>query len=375
MMSNQGIVSARHVDHVGMTVPNLDEAIRFFEDALGGLLLWRVGPFHETATGVPINSVQIAMLRLGPSLNIELLEFDADQQQRKMPSNIDMGAGHIAFFVDDILAAAESLRKHGAELLQGPLEGAGEEKKGEKIWYFKTPWGAFMEILWRPDHLPYEQKTENRLFNQKGPWSNRPVTQGIQSAKHVDHVGMVVPDLDAAVEFFEEALGAQLLWRVGPFHKTPTGVPIKSVILAMLRLGPNLNIELQAFEAEQQEKHLPSNVDFGATHIAFFVEDIQAAAASLAGYGAELLHGPIESAGDAKKGEQIWYFKTPWGGLMEILWRPDHLPYEETTENRLFQRPRGRRMVSRKRRVSLENHHAISQGQGRINACCGQVAR
>jgi catechol 2,3-dioxygenase-like lactoylglutathione lyase family enzyme len=47
MMSNQGIVSARHVDHVGMTVPDLEEAIRFFEDALGGLLLWRVGPFHS----------------------------------------------------------------------------------------------------------------------------------------------------------------------------------------------------------------------------------------------------------------------------------------------------------------------------------------
>lgn len=26
-MSNQGIVSARHVDHFGMTVPNLNEAI------------------------------------------------------------------------------------------------------------------------------------------------------------------------------------------------------------------------------------------------------------------------------------------------------------------------------------------------------------
>ena len=60
-MSNQGIVSAMHVDHVGLTVPNLDEAIRFFEDALRGLLLWYVRPFHETATGVPINSVQIAI--------------------------------------------------------------------------------------------------------------------------------------------------------------------------------------------------------------------------------------------------------------------------------------------------------------------------
>ncbi len=335
-MPNQGIVSARYVDHVGMTVPNLDEAIRFFEDALGARLLWRVGPFHETATGVPIKSVQIAMLRLGPALNVELLAFDADQQERKMPANIDIGAAHIAFFVDDIRAAAESLRSHGADLLQGPLEGAGEEKKGELIWYFRTPWGAFMEILWRPAHLPYERQTKNRLFTQSDAWSSC-VGMGILSAKHVDHVGLVVPDLDAAVRFFEDALGAQLLWRVGPFQKTPTGVPITSVILAMLRLGPNLNVELQAFEAEEQVKRTPSNVDWGATHIAFFVDDMQTAASSLASHGGELLHGPIETAGDLKAGEQIWYFKTPWGSLMEILWRPDHLPYEKTTANRLFQ--------------------------------------
>jgi catechol 2,3-dioxygenase-like lactoylglutathione lyase family enzyme len=255
--------------------------------------------------------------------------------------------------VGDIRAAAESLRNHGAELLQGPLEGAGEEKKGEKIWYFKTPWGAFMEILWRPDHLPYEQKTENRLFTQKDAWSNRSVTQGILSAKHVDHVGMVVPVLDAAVRFFEDALGAQLLWRVGPFHKTPTGVPIKNVALAMLRHGPNLNVELQAFEAEQQEKRLPSNVDFGATHIAFFVDDLQTAGASLESHGAELLQGPIETAGDAKKGERIWYFKTPWGSLMELLWRPDHLAYEGTTQDRLSRldhHPHAERMPPLERR-------------------------
>lgn len=333
----RGIASARYVDHIGMTVPFMEAAINFFENALGGLLLWRVGPFHETATGVPINSVQIAMLRLGPSLNVELLQFDADQQRRTMPSNIDIGTGHVAFFVDDIEAAAESLRHHGAELLQGPLEGSGEEKRGEKIWYFKTPWGAFMEILWRPEHLGYEERTENRIFNPKDTWPILAADNGIVSARYVDHVGVVVPDLDAAVAFFELGLGAQLLWHVGPLEETPTGVPIKNVVLAMLRLGPNLNVELQAFEAEQQEKSWPSNVDCGASHIGFFVEDLQAAATSLASHGAKLLHGPIRTAGDVKEGEQIWYFETPWGGLMELIWRPDHLSYEKTTVNRLSQ--------------------------------------
>ena len=169
----KGLVSARHVDHVGITVPDLDAAIEFFEDALGAELLWNLGPFHETPTGVPIQSINVAMLRLGPNINLELMAFNAEAQRKVMPSNIDYGATHIAFFVDDLDAAAASLQKHGAELLSGPLDAKGDVKQGERIWYFKTPWGAFMEILWRPDHLGYESQTPNRLFQPCDSWSER----------------------------------------------------------------------------------------------------------------------------------------------------------------------------------------------------------
>jgi len=169
-MSTPGIATARHVDHVGITVPDLDQAIAFFENAFAAQLLWRVGPFPETPTGAPIESVHLAMLRLGPNLNLELLAFKAPQQRLEMPSNVDLGAAHIAIFVDDMHAAADSLMKHGAMLLRGPIVAAGDVKRGEVIWYFKTPWGAFMEILSRPDHLPYEELTSHRLFNPKDQW-------------------------------------------------------------------------------------------------------------------------------------------------------------------------------------------------------------
>jgi catechol 2,3-dioxygenase-like lactoylglutathione lyase family enzyme len=58
------------------------------------------------------------------------------------------------------------------------------------------------------------------------------MSKGIVSARHVDHVGFTVPDLDAAIEFFERALGADLLWKLGPFDETPTGVNINSINLA-----------------------------------------------------------------------------------------------------------------------------------------------
>ncbi len=82
-MSNHGIVSAWHVDYFGMTVPDLNEAIRFFEDAIGAKLLWRVGAFAETSSDFPIEGVTLAMLRLGPNLNLELPEFRAEKQPKE----------------------------------------------------------------------------------------------------------------------------------------------------------------------------------------------------------------------------------------------------------------------------------------------------
>ena len=137
---SKGIVSARHVDHVGITVPDLDVAIQFFEQALGADLLWKLGPFDETPTGVPIRSINIAMLRLGPSINVELMAFDADTQQRTMPSNIDYGATHIAFFVDDIEAAAKSLAENGAELLKD-LSTPRRRKAGRTYLVFQNSLG------------------------------------------------------------------------------------------------------------------------------------------------------------------------------------------------------------------------------------------
>lgn len=90
-----------------------------------------------------------------------------------MPNNVDLGASHIAFFVDDIRAAAQSLKEHGAELLRGPIQAQGDIKKGEEVWYFKTPWGAFMEILWRPYRLGYEKDTANRIFQPHDNWLDR----------------------------------------------------------------------------------------------------------------------------------------------------------------------------------------------------------
>ena len=169
----RGIPSATNVDHFGVTVPDLQQAIEFFTEVLGADLIFTFdeGPGTKNpadlnaAFGVPQNSkLKIAMLRLGPTVNLELMQYESSEQRQVMPKNSDFDAPHIAFFVGDMDVAAEYLSDHGCKLFSGPLSSKEGPKAGQSIRYFQTPWGMFLEILTRPKHMPYEEQTAVRLF-------------------------------------------------------------------------------------------------------------------------------------------------------------------------------------------------------------------
>ena len=43
------------------------------------------------------------------------------------------------------------------------------------------------------------------------------MSKGLPGLSHVDHVGLTVPDLDAAVGFYCDVFGGHELYRLGPF--------------------------------------------------------------------------------------------------------------------------------------------------------------
>ncbi len=94
--------------------------------------------------GVPKedSKLQIAMLRLGPTLNLELMDYDTCDQRRLMPRNSDCDALHIAFFVDDMKAAADYLIEHGCKLFSRPLVSEKGPKAGQVIRNVQAPWGG-----------------------------------------------------------------------------------------------------------------------------------------------------------------------------------------------------------------------------------------
>jgi catechol 2,3-dioxygenase-like lactoylglutathione lyase family enzyme len=145
----RGIPSATNVDHLGITVPDLQQAIGFFTEVLGAefLFSFQEGPGTSNpanlnqAFGVPPDSkLHIAMLRLGPTLNLELMEYESSDQRKVMPRNSDYDAPHIAFFVSDMDAAAAYLIEHGCKIFSGPLVSERGPKAGQSIRYFQAPW-------------------------------------------------------------------------------------------------------------------------------------------------------------------------------------------------------------------------------------------
>jgi catechol 2,3-dioxygenase-like lactoylglutathione lyase family enzyme len=146
----------RAVDHVAFTVPNLDEAVRFFVEHFGAELVFTDGPFvdHESDGMLrrlnvdPRARSSLAMIRLGQNHNVELFEYIAPQQQTIPARNSDVGGHHLAFYVEDIDAGYEYIRAiPGVTVQEGP-NGVSQEAPvaGQRWFYFQTPWGMQMEL-------------------------------------------------------------------------------------------------------------------------------------------------------------------------------------------------------------------------------------
>ncbi len=106
------------LDHIGIAVRDLDEALAFYRDALG----LEIGDAED----VPSQHVRARFLPVGEAA-LELLE--ATSEQSAIARSIDRrgpGLHHVTLRVDDIAAALAQLKARGVRLVdETPREGAG----------------------------------------------------------------------------------------------------------------------------------------------------------------------------------------------------------------------------------------------------------
>lgn len=128
------------VDHIGIAVKSIDEALKFYEGVLG------LECVEQEV--VEEQKVKVSFLPIGDT-EVELLEStDEDGPVAKFIERKGEGVQHIAYRVDDIEKAIEELKEKGIRMIdEKPRYGAG----GAKIAFLhpKSTFGVLIELCQR----------------------------------------------------------------------------------------------------------------------------------------------------------------------------------------------------------------------------------
>jgi catechol 2,3-dioxygenase-like lactoylglutathione lyase family enzyme len=166
--NNTGIIG---IDHVGINVPDLNEAVTFFSDVLGFTPVTQLGPIPLDAAWKEANhiypatgAVTIKMINAGTGASIEVFTYADNKGSKVHPNSDDIGASHIAFYTSDINAAVKYLKSKGVKLLGEPYLTPSGDTAGESWVYFETPWGSKMELVSYPDGKGYEKTNPKKIL-------------------------------------------------------------------------------------------------------------------------------------------------------------------------------------------------------------------
>lgn len=158
----------QRLDHIGFTVPDLQQAHDFLVDVLGCEYMYKLGPYvHEDSDWMtehlnvhPRTVMQeLRFFRLGGQAVFEVFQYNAPDQHTDVPKNSDIGGHHVALYVDDIGAAVAYLQERGVQVLGDPTD-SQNASEGQRWVYFLTPWGMQFELVSYPNGKAFDHHPE-----------------------------------------------------------------------------------------------------------------------------------------------------------------------------------------------------------------------
>jgi len=175
--AGKGIPGLRGTEHIGFTVPDLEQATRFFVDVIGCEFIFELGPFEakddwmETHLNVHPRTVmrRLRFFRCKHGTNFEIFQYEAPDQNLILPKNSDVGGHHLAFYVDDFQVALDYLKQNGVRLLGQPTFRTAGPNAGQMWIYFLAPWGMQLELVSFPNGKEYEKTAPTKLWHPAKP--------------------------------------------------------------------------------------------------------------------------------------------------------------------------------------------------------------
>jgi glyoxylase I family protein len=172
-----GLPGLRGTEHIGFTVPNLDEAQSFFVDVIGCEFVYSLGPFEHPDEDWMLEHLnvhprtvmrELRFFRCGHGPNFEIFQYEAADGAAAEPKNSDVGGHHLAFYVDDLDAAVAHLEAHGIKVLGEPTK-SSSHSTGQRWVYFLSPWGMQFELVSYPHGKAYESTAPVKLWHPARP--------------------------------------------------------------------------------------------------------------------------------------------------------------------------------------------------------------
>ena len=148
-------MTVTRIDHVGITVSDLDRALGFYRDLLGLRVIAETTVAEpEVAELLGLDSVQlrIADLDSGDGRTVELLQYLQPKGRRIAYESSDSATAHVAFTVDDLAAVHERLTSTGATIVSRrpiTISEPGGAFDGAICLYVRDPDGLILELVQR----------------------------------------------------------------------------------------------------------------------------------------------------------------------------------------------------------------------------------
>ena len=137
-----------------------------------------------------------------------------------------------------------------------------------------------------------------------------------------NHTSFTVSSLDRAIGFFRDCLGFHLLNRAPrdpAIVSRITGVAGAEMEIAFLR-GPGCTLELIEYRAPASRGRVEARpCDAGFAHMAFDVDDVDAAIAEASKHRVVPIAAPVAINAGPNKGRRVVYLRDPDGVTIEFI--------------------------------------------------------
>lgn len=146
-------IAVLDVDHTGLCVTSLDEALPFWTDVLGFALLrtGEIGPgeFLAQVADIPRHGLRFALLS-GHGHQVELCEYTGAERDRVVARREAIGAAHLCLRIADLDAALPVLAAHGYHAAGTPQLLTAGPRAGTRVVFVSHADAIHLELMQPP---------------------------------------------------------------------------------------------------------------------------------------------------------------------------------------------------------------------------------